>query len=649
MVLLAFTVGAGLWAGHAPRVLVVRGDASAKAGAAAAYLAQLSFDHTCQSLRQAHVPYRGSSDTQVMRLGLGQYRTAIFPYNRVLGQTELQRIGAWLAGGGRAVFVHALTASAASLLGLETPKPFKAAFPGAYHTLVFPERTLLGLPAEVAVGAEWVHAVAPRRGVQALGYLSTRLGRPEDVSALYLTQRGAYIPCLLVKAPPRQAGQLLRAIVAKFDPEIWDVVVPPSPEDLAPVEASASLAALLRDLARRKSEGPHIKRGLRAASEARAALARARELLAADAANAASDLANTARRLAVRAYWLAWPTREDELRGVWACNYAEPSWEVAAAALAAARFNVVFPYVASGAAAFYPSRILPPAAEYSAERDYLAEAIKACHAHGIRVHARILGLSCLFARSSTKARLKKEGRLMVTVEGKTRPWLCPTNPANRAQLVAAAVEIASRYAIDGLQFDYYRYPWKDVCTCARCRADFEKMLGRRTNEWPGCVTGPAKDLFYEFRRRQLDTLLAEVVAAVHKVRPDLPISAAVFINWPSHRATFGQDWVRWLRRKLIDFACPMNYTSSVQKFRQWTADQRKWAGDGVLCTGIGPFADGVGTFSPTTVAQQVAIARRYAQGWVLFNLRPELMDAYLPKLALGICYAPSSVPRWAGG
>jgi uncharacterized lipoprotein YddW (UPF0748 family) len=346
---------------------------------------------------------------------------------------------------------------------------------------------------------------------------------------------------------------------------------------------------------------------------------------------------------------MAWPTREEELRGVWASNTAVPSWDGAAATLAAARINVVFPYMASAAAAYYSSGVLPTADGARAGEDDLAQAVKACHAHGLKLHVRMLGLSCLFSTTQTRQALANAGRLMVDTQGNTKPWLCPSNPRNREMLIAAAAEMSSKYPVDGLQLDYFRFPGGDVCTCGHCRAGFEKLLGRRTTDWPRCVTGPARDLFMQFRRRQLMSLLAEIRQAVHKVRPGLPISAAVFVNWPDHRDTFGQDWVPWLRAGLIDFACPMNYTANVEQFAEWVAKQRQWAGDKPLCAGIGPYADRVGDFPPLIVARQITVARKYTEGWVLFNLRPELLEDHIPRMALGLCYAPSRLPRWAGG
>ncbi|MCD6351715.1 MAG: family 10 glycosylhydrolase [Armatimonadetes bacterium] len=638
---------------HSPRVTLVLGDASRQAGPGAMAIARAAYEHAARSLDEAHVPYRPLSDSRLATHGVGPGKVVVFPYTRVLAEGEAQRLATWLGTGGHAIFVHALPAAAAKLLGLPQPRPVQVKMPGEYWRMVLPSGRILGLPPELTVTPKWVNLVdEPPAKAQRVGFFQTRAGRPQSAAPAYLTERGAYVACLLTKAEPREAGAFLRALAAYFAPELWDAVVPRTADALGPVEGAGSLGALLRFLRAQPQGQPRIERALRSAAAAEQARARARELLDRGLANAADDLASAARAEANRAYWMSWPSRKDELRGVWACDTAEPSWDAAAEALAQAHFTVVFPYMASAAAVFYPSSVAPAADGLAAGEDHLAEAVRACHAHGLKLHVRLLGLSCLFSTSATRQALAKAGRLMVGVDGKTRRWLCPTNPANRRQLVNLAVELVTKYHVDGLQLDYFRYPWKDVCTCPHCRAAFEQLLGRRTTDWPKCVSssGPAHKLFLQFRRRQLDSLLEEMVTAVHKARPGLPVSAAVFVNWPTHRDSFGQDWVAWLKKGLINFACPMDYTASPEKFEDWASRQRSWAGDGaVLCYGLGPYADGIGDFSPLLLARQITTARQYGQGWVVFNLRRELLEDHLPRLMLGLCYGPARLPAWAGG
>ncbi len=628
-----------------PPVLLVRGDASSKAGAAAAQMADAAFASAVRALRAARVPFRATSDTRIEAVGFGAQRVAIFPYSRVFSQREAQRLGAWLAAGGRAIFVHALPSAAAKVLGFPPAEPVAAAGE-PFRAIEFAPSAVLGLPRHVTVQVQWAHRLPAAKDVTALGLVRGGPGQL-PLPAVYLSPTGAYVVCSLHASPPPEAGALLRALAGHFYPRLWDILVPPTPAQVGPVASWPNLDAFISALRRRQAEGPHIRRALNLAKEALASVVHARELLGRGLADAAVDCAAGALAAARRAFWMAWPSRPDELRGVWACNYAEPSWDAAAAALADANITVVFPYVASSAAAFYRSSVLP-AADGRGEHDWLAECVRACHAHGIKVHARILGLSCLFATAEVREQYERAGWLMLDTEGDTWRWVCPSNPANRKRLIAAAVEIASKYGVDGIQLDYIRYPGSRVCACQHCRRAFEQWLGRKVTGWPkDTILGGGRKAFLEFRRRQLTGLVGELRSALHKARPGLPLSAAVFVNWQKHRDAFGQDWANWLRDGLIDFACPMDYTARLDRYQQWVENQRRWAGDRPLCFGIGPFADGVGDFSPLTVARQIQIARSAGQGWVIFNLNPRLLSGYLPYLSLGITYRQAALPSWA--
>ena len=632
-----------------PEVLVVEPDATIQSSPATAELAAHAFSHTCAALRAADVPFVTTSDTRTAKAGLPAGGVAVFPFNRILAAGEEARIAVFLSAGGRAIFMHALPAAVAAFAGMSAPRPSRAAWPGHYQKLLLTGADLLGCPAEITVRAEWVHTVDAPAAVRRVGVFLSDAGRPQAATGIYLAPSLAYITCLLVAADPKEAGAFLRAVIGHYAPALWDFLVPASCHDLGPLEGAESLAVLLDELSARRAEGQHIVRAFRAAQEAEASLARARPLLYEGFAEAAVALSKGARRAAEEAFWMAWPSCNEEMRGVWASAKAPQTWEAAAQALAAARFNVVFPYVATAAAAYYPASVLPPAAD-SSGRDALAEILDACHRYGLKVHARLLGLSCMFARDETHKALAASGRLMLTSKGTQLRWVCPSSPENRRRLVAAAEELVAKYAVDGLQLDYFRYPSYEGCYCGRCRQAFEKFLGRQVQSWPdGVRTGPAAQAFRDFRRRQLTGLLGEIRSAVRRARPDVPISAAVFANWAHHRNEMGQDWVAWLQQGLLSFACPMNYTSSVELFADLTVKQRSWAGSAPLCFGIGPYADRVGDFPPVVVARQVQVARACGQGWVLFNLRQALMERDLPRLCAGITYQPARLPRCAGG
>ncbi len=626
--------------GQSPRVIVVRAaDAN---GAVTSGPAQVGFAATCAALRSARVPFLKATDPQIAAQGFSGVRVAIFVACKTLTPGGAARLTQFLASGGRAIFVQYLPAEAARAAGWPTPQTCAA----AYDTIVLPSDRPFGFPASVPVRTSEVGVLASATGT--LGLFFSSVGKRQPLAAIYLGGKVGFIACALVSADPGAAGALLRALIARYDAGLWQSLVPADASGLPLVDKRLTLADLLARV--KVLSFPYAFRAMIAARKAQATLTQARDSLHQGMVDAALDLAAAARHAANVAFWTAWPSKDDELRGIWTCNDVPGSWQATAEALADARINVVFPYVASGSACYYQSSILPRATD-AEDRDWLADALAACHARGIKVHVRLLGISCLYSTSDTVAGLSAASRLMVDDEGKTRRWLCPSSRPNRNAVIASCVEVVSKYPVDGIQIDYLRYPDEHCCLCPTCRAAYEGYVGHPVKNWPDCVAahGPEAARFADFRRMQLDSLLGDCRSAILKARPGLPISAAVWVNWVVHREGIAQDWVAWLDRGLIDFACPMDYVASTSRFEHWAALQRTWAKSAPLCYGIGPGADGVGPFPPLNVAQQIGVARKNGQGWVLFNLTRGLLSDYLPPLSLGVSHDQASLPKWAGG
>ena len=324
-----------------------------------------------------------------------------------------------------------------------------------------------------------------------------------------------------------------------------------------------------------------------------------------------------------------------ELRGVWSGYQVEPDWDVATQKLSAANFNAVFPYVCSPGIAYYHSQVLP-VSQFAQQHDYLAEAVTAAHKHNIAVHARILTLEMLFAAEHTKSAFAAAGRLMSNSQGKTAPWLCPTDPRNRQLLGRIVSELVTDYDIDGLQFDYLRYPGRDYCLCQRCRRQFAADTGARISQWPQDVLpgGPYAAQFNKWRQQQLTALLSELVAQARATRPDVAISASVFPRWQEHSERFGQDAATWVELGLLDFVAPMNYTADRLDFATWLLTQRKAIGGRIpLVVGMGPFSDACQFDGPGQLVEQIQIARSFgAGGFIVFKYTDQFAQEYLPYL-----------------
>ncbi len=142
---------------------------------------------------------------------------------------------------------------------------------------------------------------------------------------------------------------------------------------------------------------------------------------------------------------------------------------------------------------------------------------------------------------------------------------CPTRPEVRERALAVVEEILTRYDVDGIHLDYVRQAAPDTCYCDLCRAEFQALHGVDP------VTLPQDDPdWVTFRVAQVTAFVEQVRVLADAHDPPRLVSAAVF-NKPTPtegRVDFGQDWVDWLDRGLLDFAVPMNYTDDHDFFTE---------------------------------------------------------------------------------
>ncbi|MGD8237785.1 MAG: family 10 glycosylhydrolase [Armatimonadota bacterium] len=343
-------------------------------------------------------------------------------------------------------------------------------------------------------------------------------------------------------------------------------------------------------------------------------------------------------------------SRSGELRGVWMGPEGVPTWEETMRSLRTHGFNAAFPWMCSAGAAYYRSSVLPVSPKVATEGDALAECVAAGRRWGIEVHARMVALMTYTGTPQVREAFRAAGRTVVGSGGEAGSnWLCPSQPRNREMVVAAAVELATEYDVDGVQLDYIRYPSSGSCFCGTCRTAFEQSLGRPAPDWPTAVaTGELRVPFLEWRCEQITSLVRELSDKVRAARPGVYVSASVFYDWERHRFRYGQDWKRWVEEGLVGFVCPMDYTRSTSVFAQRVRSQVRWVdGAAPLYVGIGPYSDGA-KLTPEQVEEQIAISRRLgADGFVLFNYCEGLASSHLPRLSRTIAALPPATPPHA--
>ncbi|HXG64824.1 MAG TPA: family 10 glycosylhydrolase [Blastocatellia bacterium] len=206
-------------------------------------------------------------------------------------------------------------------------------------------------------------------------------------------------------------------------------------------------------------------------------------------------------------------------------------------------------------------------------------------------------------------------------------YLSPAHPAVKEHLYSLWMDVLERYEVDGLHFDYVRYPNTgfDYSRTAleRFRALVEQSIGEGERKVLAAVAerdpltyaAAFPERYAQFQRDQVTELVERIRFGVKKRRPAAIISAAVFANDEDAYYSRFQDWKLWLRRGLLDVVCPMAYTPDTETFRKQISVAVGHAAGHQVWAGIGAYR-----IPPESAIEKIQAARELgAHGFVLFS------------------------------
>jgi uncharacterized lipoprotein YddW (UPF0748 family) len=285
-----------------------------------------------------------------------------------------------------------------------------------------------------------------------------------------------------------------------------------------------------------------------------------------------------------------------ELRGWWVDTFnaalrtpAEVAQLVANARTA--NFNALFVEVRKRGDAYYDSRFEPKAADVSpATFDPLAELLRLAHDTSggkprIEVHAWIVTYNIWNSRAGLPPQPAHPYRRhpeWLTQDNTGVQWdganyaFDPAHPAVQDHTFNVALDLVTRYAVDGLHFDYVRYGGREWGYHPVAVERFRRIYNRPTT--PG-----VEDLLWkQFRRDQVTALVRRVYLAAAAVKPAVKISAATITFAPGITATAQwttsaaytdvlQDWRAWMEEGILDLNVPMAYFRQPQNGADWSA------------------------------------------------------------------------------
>jgi uncharacterized lipoprotein YddW (UPF0748 family) len=284
------------------------------------------------------------------------------------------------------------------------------------------------------------------------------------------------------------------------------------------------------------------------------------------------------------------PRNEDEqIRGIWVDGFhagikSRAEVDALIARVQKAKLNTIFAQVRKRGDAYYASRYEPRAKDISDSRyDPLAYLIEKAHAASprINVHAWInmgmVGSSNDPAHILTK---HPEYQSLSDTGAKDDEGIKvdPGVPGAADWTFRVYMDVARRYDVDGIHFDFVRYGGAHWGYAPESVARYNR-LRKQTGQPRFDDAG-----WQQWRRDQVTALVRKVYASAAALKPNLVVSAAT-IAWgdaprddaawtrSSAYSAVYQDWRGWLEEGILDIACPMTYFRATPN----RAFQENWA------------------------------------------------------------------------
>ena len=277
--------------------------------------------------------------------------------------------------------------------------------------------------------------------------------------------------------------------------------------------------------------------------------------------------------------------------------------------------------------AWYRSERLPaPEPLEGRGRDPLGEILPLAHAAGLEVHAWIN--CCLVWSAPARPRDARhvihqhpewvgrlaDGRPMTRLSPAQRKrmgiegvFLSPGHPGVRRWVAENVREVVTRYPVDGVHLDYIRNPGVPIGYDPTTRARFALELGEDPTR-PARADSRSRarhdSAWAAFQMEQVTAIVRAVRDTLARVRPGLPLSAAVIADTITAQNVKRQPWGRWVRDGLLDRAYLMCYAPEVQKVLDQLAAVREQLGAEWLVPGIAVY-----NASPALTAAKIKAAR----------------------------------------
>ena len=150
-------------------------------------------------------------------------------------------------------------------------------------------------------------------------------------------------------------------------------------------------------------------------------------------------------------------------------------------------------------------------------------------------------------------------------------FLEPGDPRVGDEIANIVAELLKHYpTLDGLQFDYIRYP--DVHPAYGYTPWNMKRFKKATGE-SKIIEG--SKIWNDWKREQVTGLLKQLVAKTRAIRPKIHISTTGCVSYSRAMEEAFQDWPSWVNHNIVEFVTVMDYPIDIQEFKKHIADAQQ--------------------------------------------------------------------------
>jgi uncharacterized lipoprotein YddW (UPF0748 family) len=309
--------------------------------------------------------------------------------------------------------------------------------------------------------------------------------------------------------------------------------------------------------------------------------------------------------------------------------------------LKSANINLVFFQVRIRGSLVYNSDIEPYTELIKSRRctehfDALRYAVEACHERGMEFHAWFN----VFPLGRSPIALKENSFFKsIAVKFKNHWYINPGNPDASDYLISIVKEITSGYDVDGIHFDYIRYP-----------NNSEKFPD--ANEYRLYGNGKSKS---EWRRENINRFVYSVYDTIKKIKPWVAVSSSVAgmydrlpgidrKHWTAYNSVF-QDPVDWVVKGKHDFIVPMLYNRD-DLFFPFLDDWVRRCGRDKVVPGLGLYMMNEAGWTADVITGQINYLRKNnINGCAMFRVKNLTEnEPFFNRLASEYFLYPSLLP-----